>query len=215
VTKIAQTQGDAPPSHAFLKKIVDGTVSNDEHTPDHIVALATEINAEYRRVRENIELLCRLCAKANTWPAADKAQLRSLLDFDEAKFSKLATAGANEHLWRDDVKPHLPTGFSLLYELAKRTPAEIDDMIKKGVLHSRCTRATILAHVAETEVSVGPVAAPSAPVLLDRYYRLRLPSSTPDAKSKEFEESLAKLAKAYRAILTTPARQASPTPTRH
>jgi hypothetical protein len=88
-------------------------------------------------------------------------------------------------------------------------------MIKKGVLHSRCTRATILARVAEMEVSVGPVAATSSPVALNRHYRLKLPSSTPEASAKEFEESLAKLAKAYRATLVTLAPKASPPPTRH
>ncbi len=197
------------------EEIIDGAKARGEQPPEHIGALADEINAEYRRVRENIELLCRLCAKANTWSTAEKAQLRSLLDFDDAKFSKLATAGANDHLWRDDVKQHLPTGFSLLYELAKRSPAEIDEMIQKGVLHSRCTRATILAHVAETEVRHMPVVAAASPVAVDRHYRLKLPSSTPEARAKEFEETLAKLAKAYRATLSVPARQSPPTPTRH
>jgi hypothetical protein len=84
MTNIRNSQnGDphTPGTQALPNEIVDGAKACGEEPAEHITALAKEINAEYMRVHENIELLCRLCAKANTWPAADKAELRSLLDF--------------------------------------------------------------------------------------------------------------------------------------
>lgn len=117
---------------------------------EKVKGYANSINDSWRKSTDSVIETARLCAEADKkLKGADKNKLFIVLTFNKATFSKLAKIGSNEYLLSKDLRPSLPPGYSILYELAKLTDDELKLAIKERVINPNMTRSDLERWVAE------------------------------------------------------------------
>jgi hypothetical protein len=105
---------------------------------------ATAISAAWTKLLSSILEASKLSAQADKeLPADDKARLIEQLPFEAPTFSKLVKIGNDARLYTDRMRGLLPPSYSILYEIALCSDAQLNYAVESGILHCEATRADI------------------------------------------------------------------------
>lgn len=105
----------------------------------------TKIVASWHKYIASILDVAKLCddAKLNL-SQAELTELKGRLPFDNATFSKLARIGETSHFYKEEIKPRLPSKFSVLYELSLLDDKPLLEAVENGTVHPKVSRDEIL-----------------------------------------------------------------------
>lgn len=108
-------------------------------------SLARRINNSWRKTLDGVLETASLCAQSKgQLSLAEKDHLLTLLAFNASTFSKLAKIGEQERLMADGLRSQLPSGYSVLYEIALLSDRELDEALADDLISPKVTRAELL-----------------------------------------------------------------------
>lgn len=113
-------------------------------TPHDAADFVTAISAAWTKSVDCIFDAAILCAEADErLTSTERALLIDGLPFAAPTFSKLVKIGNDQRLRTDRVRQLLPAAYSIMYAVSQCTDFQLDQAIRKGVLHPGASRADI------------------------------------------------------------------------
>ena len=120
-------------------------MSQVQKTVDDYAKLITD---NWRKCVQSILNTARYCAEAEQlFSGTKRADLLGKIDnyMKESTFSKLVKIGNSEHFEEERIIAHLPANYTIIYEVAQLTRAQLEEAIRERVLHSEANRVDIVA----------------------------------------------------------------------
>jgi hypothetical protein len=110
--------------------------------------IVDEINHQHDRAIESVKQLACLCADAAALAEGNEDRFFSRLKFDRSKFNKFVQIGKCHHMWSPAIAPHLPSGYSSLYQVAllsdELSPEVGDGSNREGGISWGCLTTSLL-----------------------------------------------------------------------
>ena len=114
---------------------------------ERVTYYVKHIQANWAKAADSILEVSRLCAEANReLSPQDKADLREVLQFSSAMFSKLAKIGADQRLQKPTMQKLLPPNYSIIYEVSRLDNPGFQRVVDAGLLRPDVTRNEIQQH---------------------------------------------------------------------
>ena len=158
-----------------------------------------QIQASWHKTVESILETACLCAEANSnLTGSQKEQLFEHLPFNKSTFSKLAKIGDCSKLQEKPVLELLPPNYTIIYEAALLSDAQLESAIDEGVLSPEATRADLERWRKEQKVGTAP------PKVNRMFASIRLPINYPEDRAEALEAELEKIRETFRVNIDRP-----------
>lgn len=161
-------------------------------------AIAEELNSVAKTIIETSRKLdlestltvALLCGKANNKYTKDrKRQLTALLPFSAVKFSYFAKIGSASYLYEEEARPHLPSSFSILYQLSKAGELAFKDGCEKGIVKPTMTRNDAIQWVSNYNL-LGVAMKKRAVKKIKTVWKVAAPFDINDHRFEEMDKKL-------------------------
>ena len=126
-------------------------------SPGTLDYFVEEIGRRWQASTASILEVASLCVEAmSTLNAGQRLSLKARLRLNKGTLSKLVKIGQDKRLQHPAVLPHLPSHYTMLYEIAKLSDGQLRTAIEMGVIHPDMKRG---------DLAVGPSSEPWATII--------------------------------------------------
>jgi hypothetical protein len=126
---------------------LEAATSRSEVSPGksaRVLEYASKIRAQRCNAAEAILAITKLCAEANeALSPSEKEELLNELTLTASCFSKLVKIASDPRLKAAEMAQKLPSGWTVLYEVALLSAGDFNDAIAEGIVHPNMTRTTL------------------------------------------------------------------------